>query len=234
MIIKDTYYQCTSATFDDRYSIVRCCFDVAQYSDAQFYNYKIPFHNSLLNSVPKRRAEFLAGRYCAQQALIKLGIQNTFVDIGENRNPVWPVGIVGSISHDRDNAIAIVKEEKSSDSMVGIDIERWISESDLQSMRNMIVSDEEYDLLIEAGLDATQAITLGFSAKETFFKAAYKIVKKYFGFEEAKITEVHRSPHSAYIKLSISGFLKRKLLTRNEYKVNFFLESERVITICNH
>ena len=234
MIIKDTYNHCTSDALDNGYVIVRCSFDVAQYSDAQFCNYNIPFHNSLLNAVPKRRAEFLAGRYCAQQALIKLGIQNTFVDIGKNRSPVWPVGIVGSIAHDRDNAIAIVKTEKSSDSMVGIDIERWIGESDLKSMRNMIVSDEEYGLLMDAGLDATQAITLGFSAKESFFKAAYKIVKEYFGFEEAKITEVQRSPHRAYLKLSISDSLKKKLPTRRDCEINFCFESERVITICNH
>jgi len=234
LIVKETDDHCISSALENDYVIVRCSFDVTQYSDAQFYKYNIPFHNSLLNAVPKRRAEFLAGRYCAQQALIKLGIQNTFVEIAKNRNPVWPAGIVGSISHDRDNAIAIVKTEKSPNSIVGVDIERWIGESDLQNMRNMIVSDEEYCLLIKAGLDATQAITLGFSAKESFFKAAYKIVKEYFGFEEAKITEIHRSPHRAYLKLSINDSLKTKLLTRHEYEITFLFESERVITICNH
>ncbi len=146
MITKETYNPFTSGALDNGYGCVRCSFDLAQYSDAQYYYYNIPFHNSSLNAVPKRRAEFLAG-YCAQQALIKLGAQNTFVDVGTNRNPIWPTAIVGSISHDRDNAIAIAKPEKSSDSIIGVDIERWIAEYNLQNMRNMIVSDEEYWLL---------------------------------------------------------------------------------------
>lgn len=234
MITKETHDHFSNGDPDKNFAIVRCKFDVAQYSDAHFYNYNIPFHSSLLNAVPKRRAEFLAGRYCAQQALLKLGVQNTFVGIGKNRNPVWPPDIVGSISHDKDNAIAIVKPETSSDSIVGVDVERWIGQNDLLDIEKMIVNKDEFRLLMKAELNVTQAITLGFSAKESFFKATYKIVKEYFGFEEAQITEIYKSPHGGYLKLNISDYLKTKLPGRTEFKVSYFLESERVLTICDH
>uniref|UniRef100_A0A486XLU9 Enterobactin synthase component D n=1 Tax=Rheinheimera sp. BAL341 TaxID=1708203 RepID=A0A486XLU9_9GAMM len=234
MIVKEIVSQFASNTLGNGCVIFRCNFDVAQYSDTQFFYYNVPFHNSLINAVPKRRAEFLAGRYCAQQALLKLGIHNTFVGVGKNRNPIWPTDIVGSISHDKDNAIAIVKPETSQNSIIGVDIERWIGKDELQDMRKMIINEEEYWLLMKAGLDTTQAITLGFSAKESFFKAAYKIVNEYFGFEEAQITAIHRSAHGGFLKLNISDSLKTKLPSRTEFKVSFFFESERVLTICNH
>jgi len=45
----------------------------------------------------KRLADFSTGRYCAIKALEQLGIQDAIIPIGEDRAPIWPEGIVGSI-----------------------------------------------------------------------------------------------------------------------------------------
>src|SRR5699024_2591462 len=51
------------------------------------------------NALPKRRAEFTAGRWCARQALTELGLPPTPVERGDHGSPCWPDGVVGSITH---------------------------------------------------------------------------------------------------------------------------------------
>ena len=50
-------------------------------------------------AVEKRRREFTAGRQCARAALASLGIARFPLLVGPQREPLWPPGIVGSISH---------------------------------------------------------------------------------------------------------------------------------------
>ncbi|MFG2603311.1 4'-phosphopantetheinyl transferase [Streptomyces sp. NPDC048514] len=48
---------------------------------------------------PRRRAEFTAGRWCAHRALAALGGAPAAVPRGPRGAPVWPMGVVGSITH---------------------------------------------------------------------------------------------------------------------------------------
>jgi 4'-phosphopantetheinyl transferase EntD len=50
-------------------------------------------------SVEKRWREFAAGRSCARKALAASGHAPVAVLQGAGREPVWPQGIVGSITH---------------------------------------------------------------------------------------------------------------------------------------
>ena len=54
---------------------------------------------AVADAVPSRRREFLAGRACAHAALAALGRDEGPVVVGRRREPVWPPGVVGSISH---------------------------------------------------------------------------------------------------------------------------------------
>lgn len=53
----------------------------------------------LSEAMPKRKTEFIAGRYYARKALSQLGIQRVAIDNDTFRAPVWPKHITGSISH---------------------------------------------------------------------------------------------------------------------------------------
>src|SRR3981081_2261214 len=53
----------------------------------------------LRHAVESRQREFLAGRLCAEFALCCLGAASTHVAMGGDRAPVWPDGVVGSITH---------------------------------------------------------------------------------------------------------------------------------------
>ena len=51
------------------------------------------------SAVRKRRCEFAAGRYLARRALRGLGVPPRPILRGPNREPTWPDGVVGSITH---------------------------------------------------------------------------------------------------------------------------------------
>ena len=59
-------------------------------------------------AVKKRQREFGVGRACARRALAELGLAPQAILSGETREPLWPAGIVGSISHDRALGVAVV------------------------------------------------------------------------------------------------------------------------------
>ena len=74
--------------------------------------------------VEKRLREFSTGRFCAHKALAALdpGYATIEIPIGENREPLWPQGSIGSITHDRQLALAVVSRDPKCLSL-GIDLQ---------------------------------------------------------------------------------------------------------------
>ncbi|MDY6925445.1 MAG: phosphopantetheinyl transferase [Pseudomonadota bacterium] len=125
-------------------------------------------------AVPKRRAEFAAGRRAARAALAALGHPAQAIPAGPGRAPVWPEGIAGSLTHDRDLALAAVV---ASGEDIGIDL--TAAEALPGETRRAILPHDA-----EAGLDDLAA-RAAFSAKESLFKALYPCIETYFGFDAA-------------------------------------------------
>ncbi|MFJ4770748.1 4'-phosphopantetheinyl transferase [Streptomyces uncialis] len=50
-------------------------------------------------AVEQRRREFTTGRRCARQALARLGVPRAPLRAGPRGEPLWPDGVIGSISH---------------------------------------------------------------------------------------------------------------------------------------
>lgn len=129
--------------------------------------------DSIRNAIDHRRQEFAAGRKAAR---IAIG-QNVAIDVAPDRAPIWPSGIVGSISHDTSWACAVVHREAK---MVGLDVEDC---SDLpQEIWDTVLSASEAAWCRaqpQPGLIA-KAI---FSIKEACYKAQYPLTKTIFGFE---------------------------------------------------
>lgn len=144
---------------------------------------------SVARSVPKRQAEFLFGRLAARMALASQGgADDIDVGIGSARQPLWPAGFIGSITHAGRYAGAVVLPRDTHQG-VGIDIEG-------------VVEDDMREALLATALDPVEAmilhdarcahwshdalITAAFSAKESLFKAAFGAVGRFFGFEAAR------------------------------------------------
>jgi len=150
---------------------------------------------------PKRRAEFLAGRYCAKRVLEQISIVDHIVDSDNNRCPLWPEQVKGSISHNDHTAMAAITV--SPDVLgIGIDIETIVSEQIAQDLRKQIVNGDEDEIFTLSSTPFPTLFTLIFSIKESFFKAAYPSTGHYFGFEVVRITSVDFLEHQFRLELT--------------------------------
>lgn len=185
-----------------------CVFDTSSYRDNLYPALGIPFPDSLNRAVTKRKAEFLAGRYCAYNALIELGHtmsdhKNGFVKIGPQGSPIWPNGAMGSISHSRAWACALASADPTIGGM-GVDIENIVSNDTLKQSLDLILVRKERPLLDQGNLDAETVFTLLFSLKESFFKAAYPTVGHYFDFDAISVFHIDVTAQAISFRLNIS------------------------------
>lgn len=144
----------------------------------------LPHHALLERSGKKRQAEHLAGRIAAVYALRTVG-EKSVPGIGENRAPLWPIGLYGSISHCGQTAVAIV-----SHSPVGIDIEEVMNVSLAESLAEQVASSAELTNLRAASIPFPLALTLAFSAKESLYKALSARSPQLLDFHDAVVTHI--------------------------------------------
>ncbi|MGJ8544834.1 MAG: 4'-phosphopantetheinyl transferase family protein [Sulfitobacter sp.] len=141
---------------------------------------------AVARAVPKRQAEFAAGRAAAREALAALGQPAAAIPMGADRAPVWPEGVIGSISHSNFYGAAALALGGGALRGIGIDLE---PEADLPGdVLDLVCGEAERAWL--AGLPAAQQGRAGlliFSAKEAFFKAQYPLTGAMIGFEAAQV-----------------------------------------------
>jgi enterobactin synthetase component D len=63
---------------------------------------------AVAHAVPARARDFALGRTCARRALAAIGLAPRPIPVGEGRRPLWPEGVVGSITHAGGWAVAVV------------------------------------------------------------------------------------------------------------------------------
>ncbi|WP_336219001.1 enterobactin synthase subunit EntD [Citrobacter amalonaticus] len=142
----------------------------------------LPHHVQLAHAGRKRKAEHLAGRIAAVYALREVGHKQV-PEIGEQRQPLWPDGLSGSISHSATTALAVVSRQP-----VGIDIETLFTPQTAIEVCSSLVDQDEEQILRACALPFPLALTLAFSAKESVFKALSRWALSRPGFASAKVT----------------------------------------------
>ncbi|MFG6657121.1 4'-phosphopantetheinyl transferase [Scandinavium sp. M-37] len=151
-------------------SVSRCAFQPAHYQDSLFDFYGLTFPTALRHAARSRRAEYLAGRYLAQQWLSKNGYGQRPVLSDEQGIPLWPVGVSGSISHTERIALCVMIDSPKGVG-IGVDVENLIAPEDAAVLHQAIIGGEEYRYLKQVPLAFHAALTLAFSAKESVYKA---------------------------------------------------------------
>jgi 4'-phosphopantetheinyl transferase EntD len=131
-----------------------------------------------------RTIEFATGRACARDALAQLGIEGFAVRRRADRTPVWPPGIVGSITHTRSFCAAAVASARVA-AGIGIDAETISRVS--AELWPMLLTDEEADALTQAGDERTLRAAIMFSAKEAFFKAQWPLTATWLEFTDVTV-----------------------------------------------
>ncbi len=148
----------------------------------------------------KRIMEFSTGRYCARRTLEAPGLENHDILIGDNREPLWPEGITGSISH-CDNLVGAVTSSTTKVKALGLDIE-IIGKVGIEIWDLVFTDNEQKFLRNIKSEDSELYSTVIFSAKECFYKLQFPITKTYIDFKEVEI-----SIHGEELKLSfVKGF----------------------------
>ena len=141
---------------------------------------------SQLSSV-SRKEHYRSGRICAGEVLSKLGtLGQPVLRDPQTREPLWPEGISGAITHSGKWAAAAAG--KTSDvSGIGIDLEDLERQVDSRISRHVCIP-EEQKWLQEWGEDfLEQNLKIIFSAKESIFKAFFPYTRTYLHFHDARI-----------------------------------------------
>jgi 4'-phosphopantetheinyl transferase EntD len=157
--------------------------------------------NHVKKAVQKRRNEFSTGRVCAHLALTALGKPTTPLLAGDKREPLWPEGIIGSISHSANCCIAAVSDDPALLS-IGLDVEK--NEAISASIRDMIALPEEIEALANYK-DDPRLWKLIFSAKESVYKCLFPLLHQWIGFKQARLNfDFHQGTFSAQLDPSLS------------------------------
>ncbi|MBX6691960.1 4'-phosphopantetheinyl transferase superfamily protein [Pseudomonas sp. USTB-Z] len=166
--------------------LVSCAFDPAHLAADDFQRAGVLPSASLLRSVPKRQAEYLAGRVCARAALQHLDGRDYVPGTHEDRSPIWPAGIHGSITHGKGWAAAVVAGENSCQGL-GLDQEALLDDARAERLMGEILTPAELERLDRRQLGLT--VTLTFSLKESLFKTLYPLTRQRFYFEHAEVLD---------------------------------------------
>jgi enterobactin synthetase component D len=142
---------------------------------------------ALRHATQKRQREFLAGRLCSEQALQCLGASSTHVAIAEDRAPIWPDGVVGSITHTDDFAAAAVAWAADIAGL-GIDSEQIIDPAAARDIADICMVDEATLFKSVHGRSFCEFCTFVFSAKEAVFKSLFPLTRKFLEFSDVRIT----------------------------------------------
>ncbi|MEV4532592.1 4'-phosphopantetheinyl transferase superfamily protein [Asanoa sp. NPDC049518] len=137
---------------------------------------------AVAGAVAKRRQEFATTRRCARDALALLGLPAVPLPRGPNGGPVWPDGIVGSLTHCAGYRAAAVA--RASD-VPGLGIDAEPDEPLPAGVLDLVSDPDERAGLPEGGGPCWDRLL--FCAKEALYKAWSPLTGRWLGFEEARV-----------------------------------------------
>ena len=182
----------------------------------------LPHHAQLHQAGCKRQAEHLAGRIAAAHAISVLTGHVTVPGIGPQREPRWPPGIQGSISHCGQQALAVATDNEKA--LMGIDAEIVLNEPEAKEIWQRVIKESERQRL--ASLPFALSVTLAFSAKESLYKALHRRVNRLFGFASAEVIAVTPQTLTLALTAPLADFAKDTVFT-----LHWQQDGNRVLTL---
>ncbi|MDX1495113.1 MAG: 4'-phosphopantetheinyl transferase superfamily protein [Longimicrobiales bacterium] len=154
---------------------------------------------TVTRAVERRRVEFARGRSCARAALTAAGGPAVAIPVGEQRQPVFPSGFVGSITHCQGLVAAAVGRASSGQGggiggptgegatnagLAGLGIDAEEARRVTPDILDMVLTEFERRGSSRAATpldDDAGCVT--FSAKEAVFKAVFPLTGEWLGFK---------------------------------------------------
>lgn len=138
---------------------------------------------AVASAVGTRRREFVTARRCAREALAQLGVAPVAIGVGQHREPLWPSGCVGAITHCIGYRAAAVGRAKD---VAGIGIDAEPHQPLPANVLEAVAAEGEADQARAIfGTSSVHWDRLLFSAKESVYKAWFPLTGQWLGFEDA-------------------------------------------------
>jgi 4'-phosphopantetheinyl transferase EntD len=173
----------------------------------------------------KHRREFALGRACARRALAALGIENFALLNGADREPLWPDGVVGSLTHCRGFCAAAVAPRGA---VVGVGLDAEPARPLAARLLDRVCSPQEkarLEALANPGACGWGIVL--FSAKESLYKCYFPLARSFLGFRDA---EVRLDPGSASFAARLLRDDAPSALGARAFRGRYRVEGAHVVT----
>lgn len=134
-------------------------------------------------SVASRQVEFATGRVLARRLLEALGLSEAPIRRDADRVPIWPAGVLGSISHTDDACLVALTLDPALRG-VGVDVEMDAPRS-ARFFERITTSAERSRLGTET--EGCAEASRIFSAKEAVYKACFPRLREFWGFRDVEV-----------------------------------------------
>jgi 4'-phosphopantetheinyl transferase EntD len=182
----------------------------------------------------KRIRDFCRGRACAHRALGELGIFDFSLLAGERREPVWPVSVIGSITHTDGFAAAVVSQDPKLRS-IGIDCE-GIDAVNADLWSRICVPGELQRLQALPPQQRGPQAALIFAAKEAFYKCQFSLTREWVDFEDVLIEPLDSSVTAGAMRivpqktLPLDDASMSRLVARFQFRESFVVAGVTAVT----
>lgn len=158
---------------------------------------------SIDGAVEKRRLEFVTARACAREALARLDLPSQAILSGSRGEPLWPEGVVGSITHcEGYRACALARATD----LVTIGVDAEVNEPLPKGVLGDIALPQEQHWIGSLARD-TRGVNwdrLLFSIKESVYKAWFPLARRWLDFEDA-VVAIDREGGTFSARLLVPG-----------------------------
>ena len=176
--------------------------------------------------IEKRLREFTLGRACARRALARLGIEDFALRNGSDRAPIWPEGVVGTLTHCRE-LCAVAVARRGPVVGLGLDAESLRALGAGIEERVTTAADRAHLAALPAAPHPGGWPLLVFSAKEAFYKCYYPLAGTFLGFQDA---EIEIDPHDRRFRIRLARADAPDAAGRREMQGRFAIAEDHLVT----
>ena len=172
-----------------------------------------------------RVREFRAGRILVREALLQKGIHGFPLINDDNRVPVWPKGIIGSITHTKNYCAVAIGSSKE---FKGIGVDAEIISRVKPELWDKICTPIELNALNQCDNETAKINSaLIFSAKESFYKCQYALTKTFIGFHDVEIAiNLNDEIFTVTLKKDVGRYLR----IGQQFAGNFLIRDNLLVT----
>ncbi len=176
------------------------------------------------NAVEKRQREFATARMIARQLLAEFGVYRYPLLNDDDRVPIWPTDLLGSISHCNECCLVAVQRKNNGPINIGVDIEPD-DPIDADLWPAFATEHELRWIKSQNNSNSGRMAHLLFSAKEAVYKCVFPITRKFIEFHDVEIEcDLDANVFYPTIRdLEVTGKLGSTILTGRFQRSNGFI-----------